>query len=86
MYAALLSESGQDVTVFARGRRLESLRECGLRYRKGNEVRTAPVHVLSALDPDDRYDFVLLTVRENQIRKALGELKANCSPTIATMV
>lgn len=32
------------------------------------------------------YDFIFLTVRENQLIQALGELKTNRSPCIVTMV
>ena len=35
---------------------------------------------------DDIYDFILLTVRENQLYEALTELKNNKSNTIVTMV
>lgn len=42
--------------------------------------------MLSKTAPDDRYDFILLTVRENQLHAALEELRPNSSPTIVTMV
>lgn len=86
LYAALLSEAGNEVSVYARGRRLESLKEHGLHYRRKSKVRSAAVNVLQELDPGDKYDFILLTVRENQLLQALDELKSNCSPTIVTMV
>lgn len=86
LYAALLAETGPEISVYARGRRLESLKEHGLQYRRKNEVRTAAVNVLSVLEPDDKYDFILLAVRENQLEDALRELRGNCSPVIVTMV
>ena len=43
LYGALLGQAGHSVTVYARGRRLEMLREHGLRYRMGNEIRLANV-------------------------------------------
>ena len=86
LYAALLSDAGQNVAVYARGSRLAALKENGLRYKKGSTVKTAAVDVLSILPADDCYDFILLTVRENQLMQALDELKSNCSPTIVTMV
>ncbi|WP_350454094.1 ketopantoate reductase family protein [Slackia heliotrinireducens] len=86
LYAALLSESGVDVTVYARGARLESLASQGLRHTQGESIRKAPVKVIGALDPDDSYDYVFLTVKENQVRTALAELSRNVSPTIVTMV
>ncbi len=86
LYAALLAEAGFDVSVYARGRRLESLRQDGLLYKSNAEIRKAPVKVLSKLEAGDLYDLVFLTVRENQLHTALEELRQNISPTIVTMV
>ena len=86
LYGALLSAAGFDVTLYARGKRLETLQRSGLLYRTKAGVRQAPVTVLDALAPADRYDFVFLTVKENQLYTALRELKENLSPTIVTMV
>ena len=86
LYGALLAEAGYDVSVYARGRRLESLIRDGLLYKSGGKIRKAPVQVLSKLEEEDGYDLVLLTVRENQLHAALEELRQNSSPTIVTMV
>ena len=86
LYAALFAEAGLDVAVYTRGKRAEALMEHGLLYRKKGEVRTARVKALTSLEPEDKYDFILLTVRENQLLRALEELKSNRSPTIVTMV
>ena len=74
LYAALFSEAGVDTSVYARGTRLETLRRNGLQYEKDGAVCTANVCVLDTLRPNDIYDFIFLTVRENQ------------SPCIVTMV
>ena len=86
LYGALLAEAGYDVSVYARGLRLESLKRDGLQYKYKGKIRTAPVKVLSKTEPDDRYDFIFLTVRENQLHAALEELRKNSSPTVVTMV
>jgi len=86
LYTALLAEAGHDVSVYARGRRLESLTQGGLLYKRKGKIRKAPVNILSRLDAEDRYDLVFLTVRENQLHAALEELRQNSSPTIVTMV
>ena len=86
LYGALLAEAGYDVSVYARGRRLESLIRDGLLYKNGGKIRKAPVRVLSKLEEEDCYDLILLTVRENQLHAALEELRQNISPTIVTMV
>ena len=86
LYGAMLAEAGYDVSIYARGRRLESLIRDGLLYKSGGKIRKAPVRVLSKLEEEDCYDLILLTVRENQLHAALEELRQNVSPTIVTMV
>lgn len=86
LYAALLSEAGVETAVYARGQRLKNLQMNGLRYEKGGIIRTANIRVLDALLKDDIYDFVFLTVRENQLHEALTQLRDNKSPCIVTMV
>lgn len=86
LYGALLGQAGHGVTIYARGRRLEMLRRNGLHFRKGNEVRLANVQVADRLDPLDAFDFVFLTVREDQLHEALAELRDNPTPRIVTMV
>ena len=86
LYAALFAEAGVETAVLARGQRLENLRLNGLRYEKNGAVRTANVRVLDVLPKDDIYDFIFLTVRENQLHEALTQLRKNKSPNIVTMV
>ena len=82
LYAALFVESGVETAVYARGQRLESLRRDGLRYEKGEAIRMADVRVLDTLQKDDIYDFIFLTVRENQLHEALTQLQENQNPHI----
>ena len=86
LYGAMLAEAGYDVSVYARGRRLESLTRDALLYKRKGKIRKAPVNILSRLEVKDCYDLILLTVRENQLHAALEELRQNSSPTIVTMV
>lgn len=86
IYAVSLSRSGCEVSVFARGCRLEELRENGLLYLDDKSARKATVDILDRLEPDDRYDYIFLTVRAGQVTQALEQLKDNISPTIVTMV
>ena len=85
-YAVYLSRSGCEVTVLARGHRLEALCQKGLLYRNGKAVLKAEVRIMERLPSDDRYDYIFLTVRAGQVRHALEQLKDNISPTIVTMV
>ena len=86
LYAALFAEAGNDVTLLARGKRLDSLAENGLRYRSGNSIKTAGVKIIERLDDNNCYDFVFVTVREHQLYGVLEALKSNVSPNIVTMV
>ena len=86
LYGALLSRAGHEVWIYARGMRLESLKHSGLLYRTRHGIQRADVRILDRLDADDRYDFILLTVREDQLHQALAELEDNASPTVVTMV
>ncbi len=85
LYAAYLAESGYSISVLARGKRLEDLKQNGLRYFRRGETRRADVTILETLQPGDRYDYIFLTVREEQLRCALAQLNGNISPTIVTM-
>jgi 2-dehydropantoate 2-reductase len=42
--------------------------------------------IIENVTNEDTYDFIFLTVRENQVHQALKELRNNNSPNIVTMV
>lgn len=86
IYAVLMSEAGYDVTVLARGKRLTDLLNNGLRYYKNGKVETANIMVIDKLEDDDKYDYIFLPVRTEQLKQALYELRSNKSPNIVTMV
>ena len=86
LYASLLSKNKCEVSILARGRRLAELREQGLCFRQESHVECADVRVLESLEPNDRYDYIFLTVRAEQLHNALEQLRDNVSPTIVTMV
>lgn len=86
LYAALFGEAGYDTYVYARGKRLESLKKHGLLYSKNKRIRKANIKIVEKVESEDIYDFVFLTVRENQVRTALAELSGNKSTNIVTMV
>jgi hypothetical protein len=85
-YATLFSKAGYDTYVYARGKRLDSLKACGLLYMENGRIKKASVSILSKLYEDDIFDFIFVTVRENQVCSALSELKSNRSKCIVTMV
>ena len=86
LYTVLFAETGYDTSIYARGKRLEFLKKNGLLYKKNQNIRRAEATILGELSDNDAYDFILLTVRENQLYEALAELKNNKSNIIVTMV
>ena len=76
LYGALLDKAGFDVSIYARNQRLEALRLVGLLYYWHGKVNKASgIKVIAELKKTDCYDFIFLAVRENQLYKALSELK-----------
>jgi 2-dehydropantoate 2-reductase len=79
LYAALLKESGQDVSVLARGRRLADIREHGLRLEdvaSGSQTTARP-RVVERLDADENYDLVLVILPRDRIVDVLPILAAS---------
>jgi 2-dehydropantoate 2-reductase len=79
LYAALLKESGQDVSVLARGRRLADIREDGIRLEDAasGSRSTARPRVVERLAADDDYDLVLVVLPKDRILEVLPILVAN---------
>lgn len=86
IYGVYFGAAGYDTTVYARGKRLDSLRKNGLMYEAKGKLHKADVKIIEKLDETDSYDFIFLTVKENQVHTALKELSVNISPNIVTMV
>lgn len=76
MYAGKLYRAGFDVTLLARGSRLEDLQQRGLLLQEdGREkIEQYPIKVTGSLDESDAYDLVLVVVRKNQIPAVLPML------------
>jgi 2-dehydropantoate 2-reductase len=85
VYAVKFAEAKMDVTLLARGARLETLRNKDLQYDDKGVTRSVKVRVIDSLDEDDIYDYILVPVRYDQIEGALGALQRNKSPNIVTM-
>lgn len=85
LYGVLFEKAGLDVSIYAKGKRLNILNLRGLLYYENNEVKKSEVKILSELTWNDKYDYIFLAVRENQLYIALKELKDNKSD-IVTLV
>jgi 2-dehydropantoate 2-reductase len=85
--AAGLFNAGMDVRLLARGRRLQDLQQAGILIENPftRRRRFTRVPLIERLDPDDRYDYVLVVVRKNQVRQLLPALARNGSPNIVFM-
>ena len=86
--AAALQRAGCDVTVLARGKRLEELQERGIEIEdplKGTRTVTH-VPVVDRLASEDIYEYVLVVVRKNQVRDLLPVLAQNQSQSVVFMV
>ena len=88
VYAAALHRAGYDVTVLARGKRLEELQEGGIEIEdplKGTRTVTQ-VPVVDRLASEDIYEYILVVVRKNQVRDLLPVLAQNQSQSVVFMV
>jgi 2-dehydropantoate 2-reductase len=85
--AAGLRNAGMDVTVLARGKRYEQVRDEGIVIEDPfkNKRSVTKVPVINRLDPNDLYDYVLVVVRKNQVADLLPVLAQNRSPNIVFM-
>lgn len=87
-FGGLMAKSGQDVTLLARNNRLKELNNNGLSIQKNgqNKVQKIPVKIISELEQDDKYDFVFVTLRKEQVRDSLPILQKNKSQNFVFMV
>jgi len=82
-FAFQLSRFGHDVTVVARGARLETLtREQAIVTGKGERAK---VSVTAALDEKTEWDLVLVTVLATQVAAVLPVLKASAAKRVMFM-
>ncbi|MCH9653770.1 MAG: ketopantoate reductase family protein [Planctomycetes bacterium] len=79
LYAALLKEAGEDVSLLARGKRLQNIREQGIVLEEFGSGRQTTTHVktVASLEPEDAYELVLVFLPRNHVREALPILARN---------
>jgi 2-dehydropantoate 2-reductase len=82
-FAFQLARAGHDVTVVARGKRLERLTQDQAVVKASGE--RASVHVAGALDPSPPWDLVLVTVLASQVDAVLPALRASAAKTVMFM-
>ncbi|MFA9469756.1 MAG: ketopantoate reductase family protein, partial [Deltaproteobacteria bacterium] len=79
LYAGLLKESGQDVSILATEMRLADIREHGIQLENVVTGKKTAVHVraVDRLDADDAYDLVLVVLPKNHVAEVLPILAQN---------
>jgi 2-dehydropantoate 2-reductase len=88
LVATRFQNAGLHITLLARGKRFEEVRDHGVVIENAfSYQRTITrIPVLDRLDPQDRYDFILVVVRKNQVSDLLPVLARNSSSNIVFMV
>jgi len=79
LFTARLLEAGHEVSLLARGQRLDDLREYGLVLADTQTERETVAHprLVEHLTPEDAYDWVLVIMRKNRALEILPILAAN---------
>ena len=85
LYASRFLSAGFDVTLFARGKRLETLKSKGLLYEEKGLIKKASIKLIDKLASDDIYDYIFVTVRYEQVEPVLISLRGNPSKNIITL-
>ena len=89
LYAARISDAGHEVSILARGRRLQEIHSQGivLEHAFSGKRSVSQVEVVNQLGASDRYDYIIVLVRNNQIRDALALVSENLrTPNVMVMV
>jgi 2-dehydropantoate 2-reductase len=79
LYAARLRDSGQDVSILARGDRLATVKAHGIvleDVQSGRRTETS-ISVVDRLSPEDSYDLVVVCIGRHQLPSVLPSLTAN---------
>lgn len=78
--AGFLADAGKDVTLLARGRNLEAIRQHGLKIRREDRERRVAVRVVAEEEYSEKADIIFLCVKGysleetySMIRKAAGQ-------------
>ncbi|BCN30902.1 ketopantoate reductase family protein [Anaeromicropila herbilytica] len=88
IFAGKLAQAKNDVTVLARGKRLEEIKKDGivLTNPKTHQDEHAKVQVIDQLSSKDEYDYIIVVVQGTQIDEILPVLSQNCSKNIVFVV
>lgn len=79
-----LFKAKKDVTILARGKWAEEIKNNGLRIKDKFKPRMSISHipVITELTPDDQYDVIFITLRYTQLESILDILRSNKTKNI----
>ena len=82
--AHVLVRGGNDVTILARGKRIDELKNDGIVIRHYFQLKTTvdKVNVISTLLPDDNYDIIFVVMQYQQSQTVLPIISDNMSKYI----
>lgn len=88
IFAGKLYSGGNDITILARNKRFEELKKNGLKIKdvKENVIEQFNIKVIEKLEPEDVYDYILVTLKFGQGEEILPILSANKSKNIVFFV
>ncbi|MEO8820160.1 MAG: 2-dehydropantoate 2-reductase N-terminal domain-containing protein [Ginsengibacter sp.] len=88
IYAAKLFEAKNDVRLLARGKRLESLQQNGVVTREQLTGKKITVHIplIKQLAANDSYDLIIVTVRLDQLKSVVTDLKNNNGSSLVMLM
>lgn len=89
LYAARLQAAGHDVSILARGKRLQEIHDQGLILEDAfsGQYTVVPMKTIEMLNVCDQYDYIIVLVRNNQVSEALATVGKNIwTPSILVMV
>ena len=79
IYAAKMAYAGHDITMLARGKRLENINKYVIMLENDTDGQKLAVRVktIEALAGDEAYDLIIVAVRSDQVGSILPVLKAD---------
>ena len=88
IYAAKLFEAKNDVTLSARGKRYESLLQNGVIIKEQLTGKKITVHIplVQQLAINDSYDLIIVTVRLDQLKNVMTDLKNNAGSSLVMLM
>ncbi len=89
LYAAKLKQAGNEVSILARGARLDFIRQNGivLEHAFSGKRVVSRVNVIESILPSETYDLIIVLVRRNQSAEAIRMAAQNAAaPNILVMV